>query len=417
MNNNYGTHRAYLYFAFIVAFFSFFPFPALPIGNTTGLQLGHVFAVFFLIFFFGMVAKKKYSLFCFFVICIPGVFSLLADFNPINVNSFVSFSVAMALVLCVPASPDRGFLYFIRGVSLAIIIHGMLGLVQQYYYLSEDFPLIDIYINPSFSSVADSDIWKVYALYSKRSFGLFPEPSAMFASIAPWLALIGYKVISNEYREEETIGDRNLQKIAFYFGLALVILGRSGGTPSLFISLIPAIFIYFSRVYRKPTLKGIFLVFVLLVSFLVAAYFGFVAVNERYDDQISQVGSWDERSSSIIYGLASLFEGSFFDLIFGYGLGMVAPLTYAATGASSVHSWIVGYFMAHGIVGAIAFVSLLIVLILNINKSSNKVLGYSILFVWIVCASVVTGYIQLLPMWLSLGMLFNWHTIYLRDSK
>ncbi len=400
--------KLWLYLIFISVFF---PFPALPVGNTTGLQAGHVAAFLFLLFnpFWFKQSASLFSLF--FLICAPAVFPLLLDFSLINFNNTISFCVAMLLLVFGNLGTRERYLIFVRSISFSIVLHALIGIIQQIYYLNEDFPFLNFYVNPSFSTVLDDENWRIYAYYTKRSFGLFPEPSAMFSSLSPFLVFIGYKVLTGNFREWESQKDRLLQSVALILGGFLVISGRSGGTPALIVALLPAISFYMQKVWRRPTLIG---VAAILFGIAFFSYFGYLAlegVSERFEAEVVSEGSWSERINSIEYGLYSIVDGDVLEMFFGYGLGMVSPLTYAATGASSVHSWVVGYFMGHGLVGVIVFLIFIGVSINSIVKSNFKMQGAAMLFVWMVSASVVTGYLQLLPMWLMIGVLLSWNKI------
>lgn len=397
--------KFWLYFVFISVFF---PFPAIPIGNTTGLQIGHMCAVLFLIFNPFWIRQCSSLFLAFSLIVLPSVFSLLFDFSSINFNNTVSFFAAMILLVIGDISTQQRYVIFVRSISFAVIFHSLIGVVQQIWYLNEDFPLLGLYINPSFSTVIDDDNWKIYAYYTKRSFGLFPEPSAMFASISPFLVFLGYKVFTGQFHKWESKRDQLIQTLALFMGGVLVVSGRSGGTPALIVALLPALYIYMQKVWKKPTLMSLMTIFFGCILFIYFGYMALEGVSERFDAEVVAEGSWSERINSIEYGLLSIVSGDFIEMFFGYGLGMVSPLTYAATGASSVHSWIVGYFMGHGIVGVVFFLIFLSISFLSIKKSDSKIQGLSILFVWLVSASVVTGYLQLLSMWIAIGVLLNW---------
>ena len=80
----------------------------------------------------------------------------------------------------------------LAAAGAAIVLHSLIGLYQLYSFSKDQFPLLFLYVNPSFLSMEEwgHDIHD-YARYVKRPCGLFPEPeSAMAASLGPWIVLL-----------------------------------------------------------------------------------------------------------------------------------------------------------------------------------------------------------------------------------
>ena len=102
-------------------------------------------------------------------------------------------SVALTLALLVLWPADwvmqrEVFGEVLAAACAAILVHAMIGLYQVYSFSHDEFPLLFLYRNPSFKSMEE---WApIYARYMKRPCGLFPEPSAMAASLGPWLVLL-----------------------------------------------------------------------------------------------------------------------------------------------------------------------------------------------------------------------------------
>src|SRR5207237_1432836 len=78
-------------------------------------------------------------------------------------------------------------LELLTGIALATLLHTAVGLLQVYSFSQSEFPLVWLYNNPAFLSVQENA--ENLARYNRRPFGIFPEPSAMSASLAPWVIL------------------------------------------------------------------------------------------------------------------------------------------------------------------------------------------------------------------------------------
>lgn len=391
------------------------PYPAIPLGKYFGLQFGHVLAALLIALYWRKVLSQKNLLLIVLSLMLPTLPAILMHSgNTTNVNTALSHFFALWVLLAMGTVGRQNYRNLLIGVFFAISLHSVIGLVQQYEYLSEDFPLLDLYINPSFAPLDEGNVsWQTYAYYTKRSFGLFPEPSAMFASLGPWMVLLGFLALT----VRKGLYDAHHTKlfwlwVVFLLGLSLIAFGRSGGTFSLIAGLSPAMFVYIKKISLSPNfsekLKAI-----LLSAFAVLVLYALFALNEdRIYAELQNDGSWEERASSIQYGFTSLVAGDFLDFLFGYGLGQVAPMTMAATGATSVHSLVGSYIMGTGMVGATALFSVFLYIVNKIHHSNERMLGYSIYFVWFFCANLVSGYYQLLSMWMMLGLLANWQQLH-----
>ena len=104
----------------------------------------------------------------------------------------MSIGLALAVLVIWPADwlADRDlFREVLAAAGAAIVLHSLIGLLQLYSFSKDQFPLLFLYVNPSFVSVQEC-VAEEYALYNKRPCGLFPEPSAMAASLGPWTVLL-----------------------------------------------------------------------------------------------------------------------------------------------------------------------------------------------------------------------------------
>src|SRR5690606_36285655 len=109
----------------------------------------------------------------------------------------------------------------------ATIVQAAVGLWQMHGFSAGYFPLTPLYINNSFLSV--QDYATIIYRYIQRPFGLFPEPSAMSSSLAPWV-LLWIACMCNLIQLKQTPArwQRALFGTAAAGGLALIIVSRSG---------------------------------------------------------------------------------------------------------------------------------------------------------------------------------------------
>jgi hypothetical protein len=403
--------------AFWYSLVLFFPYPALAVGRSTGIQAGHVFTVVIWGIFGQKILSSKRLIACFLFLVIPYLPSLLfGSQDSLNINSAVTQAFALAVfpAVAILVRSRAAFNSFMLGASIAVLIHGGVGVWQQISYQNQIFPFISIYQNPSFAEMEPGKIQNLYAVYSKRSFGIFPEPSAMMASLAPFMVLLIYKYFKFEPRNS---WNKKFNAVCIFFGLALFYFSRSGAIPYFVLALAPLAYMQMRKALKMPPLNALLYYFVVF-SVLAGLSLSFLEIfQERAASELGQEGSWKERFASLIFGLSAIFNGTLLELIFGYGLGDVAVLTNAATGSSSVHSWIIATIMGTGITGLVGMLCVLRSIFQGIRRSSEKWAGYCVLFIWLTAIGLVTGYIQLLPTWACLGILLNWKTIFRKNEQ
>ena len=181
--------------AALFAFLCFFPYPAVSLGASTGLQANHLVAFALVPFMvltrlpmrhIAAVGALVSSLF------LAGFAALLLGNGVIpGIMIKAMIAVFIAAIVLIPAgyfALPANVVPILAAASFATLIHFAVGVYQEMSYARSDFPFLGFYQNPSFSSVAEMS--EDYALWIKRPFGLFPEPSAMTASLGPWLIVI-----------------------------------------------------------------------------------------------------------------------------------------------------------------------------------------------------------------------------------
>jgi hypothetical protein len=253
---------------------------------------------------------------------------------------------------------------------------------------------------------------KTIALYIQRPFGIFPEPSAMSSSLAPfvlfWTArlcgIVHLKRAPSRFQEF-------LFATAAAGGLLLIILSRSGHT---LVTLLPlGIFAVIWFVRCRATLKTYAtIVAVSCVVLPLVVWLGATAMSDRLGGK-SDIGnsSWEERASSLKAGFLLVTTGGADRLIFGIGPGLCGPIVYGITRLEAVWSVLLNYMYETGLIGSVV-IGWLAQHLLRIWRSQRFSLPFiSIAFVWFIGVLLTTSYEQLLPIWIALGWLTVWPAI------
>lgn len=415
-------------FSFLFAFFSLFPNPALPVGSNTGLQAGQIVALLSMPVLLVLGLPRKHTL----VLVLLLLPLLLSGFlvvltghalsTLVVLNSTIALALVFVVLVPVGSILNMGHtVALLSGVAWAIGLHALIGLYQAYKFARDEFPLPGLYQNPSFGGfiAKDPENW---ATYVKRPFGLFPEPSAMTASIGPWLVLIVGLLLYPKLGPRMTRGTRAQLLLAAVSGMVLILISSSGFTVWLLISLLlvvlPILKNRFLRLHRPGSLLALVaLVLIGVVLVEVSLYY----VGSRLDIQGNS--SWSARLASIIWGLAYLGTSAS-TLLYGVGPGQsflmlqdvgssnLLPESPGEIAVTAVWSGVVHYIQETGLVGTLALTLALFVVLRAIVRSSARILGFSSLLAWLAGVVFTTSYLTLLPIWLFFGVLLGWDLIF-----
>ena len=234
--------RGWSWAAWLFAFACFFPYPALAIGGHTGLQVSQAAALAAIPF---LVARPPGRSFRAILLLLgPEFVSMFLNHTFADVPSpdvLVNTSIGLALAVLViwPADwlADRDlFREVLAAAGAAIVLHSLIGLLQLDSFSKDQFPLLFLYVNPSFMSMQE---WaEVYARQIKRPCGLFPEPSAMAASLGPWIVLLAGLLLDPGLRRR--LGWRRAWPVIppVASGCLLLALSVSGSTFALMTALL-----------------------------------------------------------------------------------------------------------------------------------------------------------------------------------
>ena len=404
-------------FAVLFAFICFFPNPALPIGESTGLQASQILALVFVPLMLVIGFPKRQSL-ALLLIVLPilassfyAVFSGNALADDVVLKAAIEMPLALAVLLPAGWLICKGYkLHLLYGVAMGVTATALIGAYQLYGFWNNTFPLFGLLQNPSFGTFIQ-DLEYEWPLYVKRPFGLFPEPSAMTASIGPWIVLIAGVLLYPRSMRGVPPWAKALMAVAVIGGLALVVASRSGYTLPLMASLLllssPKVGALLAQIYRPKNL--IFFVVVSVIG-TVAIIAAFTYLGSRLD---AQNDSWQDRGTSIIWGISYLGT-DLSTLLFGVGPGQSFEILEQAgsvdslAAGSAVWSVVVLYMQEMGGLGTLVLLLLFWIMVRSILRSSARLIGFSGLAAWLSGVILTTSYVPLSPIWLFMGILLAW---------
>ena len=395
-----------------LGFFSFMPYPAIGVGNSSAIQAGNLLvpamaagALF--------VSWKRRPFWVFPLLVAP----LCASALKVSVTgetgletclkALAVWGLSCMTVLAAQLYVQRYALHLLAGIALATLVHVAVGLVQLYSFSQGEFPLAWLYVNPSFLSVQDNAA--TIARYVRRPFGVFPEPSAMSASLGPWVVFF-FALTCGSVRlwQRPAAWQRVLFAAASVGGLGLIIASRSGHAAFVAAAVVVFAAVWFVRARATPgAYAAVVTVFVLFVP--VVLYFAAVSLGDRLGGK-SALGnsSWAERASSLKAGLDLIASSDPPTVVFGTGVGLASPALQAKRGLDAVFSVLLTYVFETGLLGALV-VAWVGYYLLRVWAASRYDLTFiAVTLVWLVGVTLITSYEQLLPLWLTLGFLTIW---------
>ncbi|HMB02930.1 MAG TPA: hypothetical protein VKP69_04210 [Isosphaeraceae bacterium] len=408
------------------AFSCFFPYPALALGGNTGLQLSHALGLAAAPFLCARAPGRPLRA----LLLLLGPVALSASFNlavgdPPDPDIVPKESIALALALVVlgPAEWVAGrdlFRETLTAAAAAIVAHALIGLYQVYSFAHDEFPLLFLYENPSFRSMEE---WQqVYVRYIKRPCGLFPEASAMAASLGPWLVLLAGLLLDPSAGRGFGWPGKKLAAAALALGSVLIALSRSGATLAIMAAVLVAGAAKVPSWSHSLTIgKGLTLAMVLAAA---VAAVGYAASHLMGGLDARVESSWGVRALSIRTGLTANTDPV--SLAFGVGPGQSTPIirrelagvplpsdqTEEEVELGAVFSLTVCYYMEMGLLGGLALLAVLAMVVRTIARSSAVVLGLCTLGTWLVGVAATTSYMPLSAIWLFLGALLSWDRLF-----
>jgi hypothetical protein len=410
-----GSGAAGLAFASGAAgFFCLLPYPALSIGGTSALQIGNFLTVLMVLPVMAMSWRGR-AFWIYPLILLPLCLSA-AKIGVMGDGDVAASLKAMAvwaiscLTIFIPQLYARRYaLNMLVGIALALLLHAGLGLWQLYSFSSGVFPFAEWYVNQSFLSVQENA--DTIARYTQRPFGLFPEPSAMSSSLAPWVLFYAAHFCGViRLRRQPARWQEILFAAAAVSGLGLIILSQSGHAAVTLAAMLLFAMAWFLQC--GATLRTYLSIVGMLGVVLPAVlWFAAMSLGNRVGDSQMGNSSWAERSASLRLGFGMLIDGDNARAVFGIGVGHVAPALWNVAQIDAVFSVLLTYVYETGLIGLMAVCAIGLYLA-RVWKSLGFNLAYAaIAGVWLVGITLTTSYEQLLSLWMVLGWLIVWPEI------
>jgi hypothetical protein len=396
----------------LLGFFCFMPYPALPVGSSSAIQIGNVLTLLMAAPVV-MMSWKGRGFYIYPLILGAVMLSVLKVAVMGGGDLDVSFKamivwVLVAMSLLIPQLYARAYsLELLTGIAVATLVHTVVGLVQFYYFsTSGEFPMAGLYVNPSFLSVQDHA--QTIARYTQRPFGIFPEPSAMSSSLAPWVIFWAAELCGLiKLKREPAVWLRRMWTAAGVGGLILIIMSQSGHSAVTLAALLVFAVTWFVRSRATRQTYAVIALGMGVVLPLVL-WFAAMALSTRVGGGEMGNSSWEERSSSMRIGFFMLIEGDVPRLLFGMGSGMMSPALQSVSGIDAVFSVVLNYIYETGLIGlgVVLCVSQLVIKVWKTTRFDMVFAAFGL--VWLVGITITTSYEQLLPLWIALGWLTVW---------
>lgn len=374
----------------LFVFACFFPFPALvSVGGAVGVTVAMVACLVLVLGRRSIHSDRPIVLaiaFCT-AAAAAGFLNMLIDpsgTQASTINALFASALAVAPLFAVAFVPQPGRWGPLVGpVSLAVVVHVGVGWYQWQQFQSGHFPFVAIFNNPSFADIRlNSD---EYALYIRRPFGLFPEPSALAAGLGPFILLLIRTI-------PDSLGARRLA------GLLAVV-----GGSTLMLATQSAYLIFWLPLLAVTTFGSLSMVrshIPRLVVFVAVGFGLWAAISRAVDTSrliVSNNDSAQYRLQSIKDGI-DLWLVDWHSFTIGSGPGStVDRLKESGSAANSVHSLVVTQFVEWGLFAGAVW----ILVAFWAFRHGQRILALA----WLVSVGLVTSYSGLAVLWLMLGIL------------
>jgi hypothetical protein len=401
----------------LFGFLCFMPYLAIPAGANTAIQLGNIITFFAIapVFF---AKDRRLPLWIFLMFMAPAWISCIkVGFDDrdgdvaVSVKTLTIFLMSVCTIVAAQRLTPRHALALMTGIAIATIVHAIVGAWQVYNFSTGgDLPMKWFYVNPSFLSVQENA--DIISRYTRRPFGLFPEPSAMSSSLAPWVLFwIAQMCGIVTLKLKPARWQRILFAVAAAGGLGLIIASQSGHAAVTLVGVVLLVGIWFVRCRATPaTFLAVAMVFG--VAMPITLYFGATELSTRLGGS-SDLGnsSWEDRTESLRIGYSLLVDRNLPTIIFGIGFGQASPQLQRTARLEAVWSVTLTYVYETGLLGLAVLLWIGVYVLRQWNTGGRSVVFAIIFFVWIVGVTLTTSYESLLPVWLAIGWLTMWPTL------
>jgi hypothetical protein len=361
-------------------------------------------------------------------LCVSGFASLLVDNIAVSgLMLKMMVMIVLAAIVLIPAgylATPANLAPIGIGAALAILIHFAVGLIQIQAYQDGNFPFLGFYQNPSFLPL--EGVAEDYALWIKRPFGLFPEPSAMTSSLGPWVVILTGVMLNRTWRARIPGLVRVLFVLAIAAGAAFVIMARSGYMPLWVLSLVPVVLFSSGRITRMARRRSPVALVVGTATLVLLFALAVFARGPVDSDNVEENASWRNRQQSIVIALTAPSQ-DLSRFVFGFGPGQSTTYLQTTRTADLLPEWyepssvepmiavasVLGIlYMEMGLIAVALFVGLMVSVVRAVMRSSAKILGLGTFGAWLAGVSVTTSYFPLSPIWLCLALLLVWDRVF-----
>src|SRR5581483_619473 len=316
------------------------PYVAIPVGNHSAIQIGNLLTLA-LVLPIALVSWKNQPFWIYPLLLAPlclsmFIVSVTADDASLGFKAMVLWAFSMLAMLPTQLYAADYSLELLTGIAVAAILHMCIGVWQWKAFYAGYFPLESLFENQSFLSVKDNA--ETIAKYNQRPFGVFPEPSAMSASLAPWV-LFWMAELFGLIRLKRTPAtwQRILFGAAAAGALGLIILSRSGHAMITLAIVVMMSLVWFVRC--RATLRNFLaIVSVCWIALPIVLVLAAIALSERMGGGKMGNSSWEDRSHSLLIGFKLLTETGPFTLLFGIGIGQTSPILQKDYGLEAIWS-------------------------------------------------------------------------------
>ena len=402
----------------LFVFSVFFAYPALPIGQSTGLQIAQALAIIALPVLVFRLPRRHVIAFLLLTVplAVSGTINLIAG-RAIRDDLILklTFLYILVMIVLIPsgAAIRSGRISTIaKAVAAAIVVHAMIGVYQMYGFSQGFFPLDFLHLqNPSFATSPGH--FENYALNTRRVMGLFPEPSAMASAIGPW-ALVLMALLVNSRMVPRPMKGKFLLGSAV-IGAVVMIVSSGSGYLVIFVicmlwiiapAMVPFVLGFRARVSF----------FRLAIAIIVFFAFAWFVYGEQFSGRFTTENySWQLRASSLVEGTSIMLTHDPLTLLFGIGPGQ----TTLWFNNSEIWSVVVRYFTETGLIGTASFGLLLILVVRAILRANTQArwAGIGCLIAWLGAVVTTTAHLVVLPPWLMLSLLVVWDRMFPPDES
>jgi hypothetical protein len=380
------------------AFFvlSFLPYVALPLGNSTNVSIAALIGPILTVRLMRRPKLMVLILLCCTLPFIATLFRLYFQNANVNANAYFTSTFIVLTFFGAASAVDVLRERSVMIISTCISVSAILAIVQKFLYLDKGVvPWVELYNMPGYASVSLNA--HTIALYIKRPFGLFPEPSFLAGTLA--LASAGLIVLINNYE----LKVRMPVAISLFLATFTIYISDSGSGVICIAVLATATLVPYVRQNR-----GVILL--MPVALAIAVWLGLSIALSR---QAGVNTSWNDRFASIAGG-AKLWTSEPGTFLLGVGRGMVpayfrdggVPFTGMTvySNISDIYSALGRVVLESGILFGFPLVVWMAILILRLGRQKTTLLGVLFTLLWSVVAGLTISYETAAWIWLLPGI-------------